>query len=262
MARVGVSRVICQQSHGLRRHELRTPSTGHDGPSRRCVSGAGAHRRVGREGRHALPGILRGQNLQPAHTPGLRPGRDGFSGVVRGQTRCWRSRPCSRCMSPSGSSCSSRSALHRPSSCGSRLSAIGDRSGGSGEPREPDARPAARGEAGKTPVLAPEEARALLDSIEVATVVGLSDRALISLMAPAMRKPPGQCVSIERYPAGYLPRSRSGREVKSHASYHSIGAWVILASCPTSSHTLSLRASWQTCGQWRQSSQGCRCAMH
>ena len=130
---------------------------------------------------------------------------DGFSGVVRGQTRCWRSRPCSRCMSPPGSSCSSRSALHRPSSCGSRRSAIGDRSGGSGEPREPDARPAARGEAGKTPVLAPEEARALLDSIEVATVVGFSDRALISLMAPAMRKPPGQCVSTERYPAGYLP---------------------------------------------------------
>ena len=36
--------------------------------------------------------------------------------------------------------------------------------------------------AGKTPVLAPEEARALLDSIEVTTVVGLRDRALISLM--------------------------------------------------------------------------------
>jgi site-specific recombinase XerD len=36
--------------------------------------------------------------------------------------------------------------------------------------------------AGKTPVLDPEEARALLDSIDVSTAAGLRDRALISLM--------------------------------------------------------------------------------
>jgi len=36
---------------------------------------------------------------------------------------------------------------------------------------------------GKTPVLAPEEARALLDSIDVTTPIGLRDRALIGLMA-------------------------------------------------------------------------------
>lgn len=35
---------------------------------------------------------------------------------------------------------------------------------------------------GKTPVLAPDEARALLDSIDVSTPVGLRDRALIALM--------------------------------------------------------------------------------
>jgi len=35
---------------------------------------------------------------------------------------------------------------------------------------------------GKTPVLAPEEARALLDSIDAATPIGLRDRALIGLM--------------------------------------------------------------------------------
>ena len=35
---------------------------------------------------------------------------------------------------------------------------------------------------GKTPVLAPEEARALLDSIDVSTSIGLRDRALIGLM--------------------------------------------------------------------------------
>ena len=36
--------------------------------------------------------------------------------------------------------------------------------------------------AGKTPVLEPEEARALLDSIDVSTAAGLRDRALIGLM--------------------------------------------------------------------------------
>jgi integrase len=35
---------------------------------------------------------------------------------------------------------------------------------------------------GKTPVLSPEEARALIDSIEVTTIVGLRDRALIALV--------------------------------------------------------------------------------
>ena len=35
---------------------------------------------------------------------------------------------------------------------------------------------------GKTPVLEPEEARAILDSIDVATPIGLRDRALIGLM--------------------------------------------------------------------------------
>ena len=35
---------------------------------------------------------------------------------------------------------------------------------------------------GKTPVLAPDEARALIDSIDTATHAGLRDRALIALM--------------------------------------------------------------------------------
>jgi site-specific recombinase XerD len=37
-------------------------------------------------------------------------------------------------------------------------------------------------QSGKTPVLAPEEARALIDKIEITTPAGLRDRALISLM--------------------------------------------------------------------------------
>jgi site-specific recombinase XerD len=43
--------------------------------------------------------------------------------------------------------------------------------------------PAHRVKRGKTPVLAPDEARALLDSIDVSTPIGLRDRALIGLMA-------------------------------------------------------------------------------
>ena len=41
---------------------------------------------------------------------------------------------------------------------------------------------------GRTPVLAPEEARRLLDDIDVATVVGLRDRALIGLMVYAFAR--------------------------------------------------------------------------
>ena len=41
---------------------------------------------------------------------------------------------------------------------------------------------------GRTPVLAPEEARALLDTIDVSTPVGLRDRALIGLMVYAFAR--------------------------------------------------------------------------
>jgi site-specific recombinase XerD len=42
--------------------------------------------------------------------------------------------------------------------------------------------PSHRTKRGKTPVLAPEEARAILDAIDVSTPIGLRDRALIGLM--------------------------------------------------------------------------------
>ena len=41
---------------------------------------------------------------------------------------------------------------------------------------------------GKTPVLAPEEARALIDSIEVTTIAGLRDRALSGLMVSSFAR--------------------------------------------------------------------------
>ena len=49
-------------------------------------------------------------------------------------------------------------------------------------PAAPVRGPAHAVSVGKTPVLAPEEARALLDSIDTTTQVGLRDRALIALM--------------------------------------------------------------------------------
>jgi integrase/recombinase XerC len=58
----------------------------------------------------------------------------------------------------------------------------GDGPGGAGEPGQLGAWPVACVTAGKTPVLAPEEARSLIDSIEVTMIAGLRDRALIGLM--------------------------------------------------------------------------------
>src|SRR5207247_5561410 len=58
----------------------------------------------------------------------------------------------------------------------------GDRPGGAGQPGRVGTRAPARGDVGETPVLDPSEARALLDSIDTSTVVGLRDRALIGLM--------------------------------------------------------------------------------
>ena len=58
----------------------------------------------------------------------------------------------------------------------------GHRPGDRGQPGRFGARAVACCAPGKTPVLEPAEARALLDSIDVTTPVGLRDRALIALM--------------------------------------------------------------------------------
>jgi hypothetical protein len=58
----------------------------------------------------------------------------------------------------------------------------GDRPGGAGEPRPARCAAPRTRAVGKTPVLEPEEARALIDSIDVTTPAGLRDRALIALM--------------------------------------------------------------------------------
>ena len=52
-----------------------------------------------------------------------------------------------------------------------------------GNPAHPVRGPKHRVKKGKTPVLIADEARALLDSIDTSTVMGLRDRALIALMA-------------------------------------------------------------------------------
>ena len=53
---------------------------------------------------------------------------------------------------------------------------------------------------GKTPVLTPDEARKLLDTIDVTTVVGLRDRALIGMMAYSFaRVSPAVAMRVEDY---------------------------------------------------------------
>jgi integrase/recombinase XerC len=47
---------------------------------------------------------------------------------------------------------------------------------------------------GKTPVLSPEEARRLLDSIDITTHAGLRDRALIALMVYSFARPSQRCI--------------------------------------------------------------------
>jgi integrase len=99
---------------------------------------------------------------------------------------CRRSAPCSRCTSPPGSRPAHASSRRRASSNGSLRSATC--STGSSPARLCRSTLASvRGPrhvvtSGQTPVLDPEEARALLDSIDTASVVGSRDRALIGLM--------------------------------------------------------------------------------
>ena len=91
---------------------------------------------------------------------------------------------CSRCMSRPGSSC--RRTTHAAPTAKQRLAAVRHLFDwlviGQVVPVNPAASvrgPAHIVKAGKTPVLEPAEARALLDSIDVATPAGLRDRALI-----------------------------------------------------------------------------------
>ena len=59
---------------------------------------------------------------------------------------------------------------------------VGGRPNRPRQSREFGARPKHSVKKGKTPVLAADEARALLDAIDISTLVGLRDRALIELM--------------------------------------------------------------------------------
>jgi len=72
---------------------------------------------------------------------------------------------------------------------------------------------------GKTPVLVPEEARALLDKIEITTPVGLRDRALIGLMVFSSARIGAalgrRCVHAERAAVGAAARER--RQSACHA---------------------------------------------
>jgi integrase/recombinase XerC len=51
---------------------------------------------------------------------------------------------------------------------------------------------------GKTPVLSPDEARRLLDSVDISTDTGLRDRALIGLMVHSFARVGGVCDESRR----------------------------------------------------------------
>ena len=90
-------------------------------------------------------------------------------------------------MSPPTSSSSARDAVGADREAAARrdpasVRLAGDGPGRAGESGRVGARAAHSVKRGKTPVLDPAEARALLDAIDVSTPAGLRDRALIGLM--------------------------------------------------------------------------------
>jgi integrase/recombinase XerD len=84
---------------------------------------------------------------------------------------------------------------------------------------------------GKTPVLTGEQARALLDSIDTSTVVGLRDRALISIMTFAFARI-GAVVAIrveDYYPRGkcwWVGRHEKGGKRHEMPAHHTLEAYL------------------------------------
>jgi site-specific recombinase XerD len=84
---------------------------------------------------------------------------------------------------------------------------------------------------GRTPVLAPAEARQLLDGIDVATVVGLRDRALIALMTYSFARV-GAAVAMrveDYYPEGkrwWVRLHEKGGKEHAMPAHHNLEAWL------------------------------------
>lgn len=84
---------------------------------------------------------------------------------------------------------------------------------------------------GRTPVLTPDEARQLLDSIDVSTVVGLRDRALIALMTYTFARV-GAAVAMrveDYYPEGkrwWVRLHEKGGKEHAMPAHHNLEAWV------------------------------------
>jgi integrase len=133
-----------------------------------------------------LPGILRGEYPQPAHAPRLQPRRRGIYDLVRRQRVDidHRRAAASRLGLDRAADASMR---HRQPSCAWRRCAICSTGFVTGQVMPTNPAGSVRGPShspkiGRTAVLAPEEARALIDSIGITTPAGLRDRALIGLM--------------------------------------------------------------------------------
>ena len=84
---------------------------------------------------------------------------------------------------------------------------------------------------GRTPVLTPDEARQLLDSIDIATVVGLRDRALVALMTYTFARV-GAAVAMQvedYYPEGkrwWVRLHEKGGKQHAMPAHHNLEAWL------------------------------------
>ena len=84
---------------------------------------------------------------------------------------------------------------------------------------------------GRTPILTPDEARLLLDSIDVSSIVGLRDRALIALMTYTFSRV-GAAVAMrveDYYPEGkrwWVRLHEKGGKEHAMPAHHNLEAWM------------------------------------
>lgn len=89
---------------------------------------------------------------------------------------------------------------------------------------------------GKTPVLTPDEARELLDTIDTATLIGLRDRALIGLMVYTFARV-GAAIQmrVEDYfiqgRRGWVRLHEKGGKLHTVPCHHNLDNWTLAFLC-------------------------------
>src|SRR5690242_17039036 len=114
---------------------------------------------------------------------------------------------------------------------------------------------------GRTPVLTPDEARRLLDSIDVSTVVGLRDRALIALMTYTFARI-GAAVGMrveDYYPEGkrwWVRLHEKGGKEHAMPAHHNLEAWLDVSLPWLDGHLRKVGSTRTGSGRWRRSASG------